>query len=172
VELTQYLKSFLLRTFDIREGEYRRVFLMQLNIFLIIFTLLIIKPVVNAQFISVIGIDQLPIVFVLVAICAMVVSTLYSKALNTNSLQKVTSITLFVSIVSLVAFGLLLHFNIAEYLTLYALYIGVAIFGVLATSQFWIMANLAFDAREAKRLFSFIGAGPIEVEWQEVMSPH
>jgi ATP:ADP antiporter, AAA family len=161
VELTQYLKSFLLRTFDVREGEYRRVFLMQLNIFLIIFTLLIIKPVVNAQFISVIGIDQLPIVFVLVAICAMVVSTLYSKALNTKSLQKVTTITLVVSIVLLVAFGLLLHFNFVEDLVLYALYIGVAIFGVLATSQFWIMANLAFDAREAKRLFSFIGAGPI-----------
>jgi AAA family ATP:ADP antiporter len=161
VSLTDYLKRFLLKSFDVREGEYRRVFLMQLNIFLIIFTLLIIKPVVNAQFISVIGIDQLPIVFVLVAIFAMVVSTLYSKALNTSSLQKVTTVTLVVSVVSLIVFGLLLHFNFIEDLTLYALYIGVAIFGVLATSQFWIMANLAFDAREAKRLFSFIGAGPI-----------
>ena len=159
--MSQYLKSFLQRTFDVREGEYHRVFLMQLNIFLIIFTLLIIKPVVNAQFVSIIGIDQLPFVFVLVAIFAMVVSTIYSKALNTNSLRKVTSATLYVSIICLVAFGLLLHFDIATNITLYALYIGVAIFGVLATSQFWIMANLVFDAREAKRLFSFIGAGPI-----------
>tara|TARA_R110001599_G_scaffold114638_1_gene280649 strand:+ start:4545 stop:7313 length:2769 start_codon:yes stop_codon:yes gene_type:complete len=145
----------------VREGEYHRVFLMQLNIFLIIFTLLIIKPVVNAQFVSVIGIDQLPLVFVLVAVFAMVVSTIYSKALSTNSLRKVTSATLYVSVFCLLGFGLLLHFGIATNITLYALYIGVAIFGVLATSQFWIMANLVFDAREAKRLFSFIGAGPI-----------
>ncbi len=134
---------------------------MQLNIFLIILTLLIIKPVVNAQFLSVIGIDQLPFVFVLVAIAAMGVSTLYARALNSKSLRKVTSGTLVVSIFSLITIGILLHLNIAEKLVLYIFYIGVAIFGVLTTSQFWIMANLAFDAREAKRLFSFIGAGPI-----------
>ncbi len=154
-------KTFLSKTFDIREGEYRRVLLMQLNIFLIIFALLIIKPVVNAQFITVIGVKKLPLVFVLVAISAMAISTIYSRALNSKSLRRVTTSTLVISISSLVIIGLLLSFNISPNIVLYVLYIGVAIFGVLATSQFWIMANLAFDAREAKRLFSFIGAGPI-----------
>ncbi len=134
---------------------------MQLNIFLIVLTLLIIKPVVNAQFLSVIGIEQLPFAFLLVAISAMGISTIYARALNSRSLRRVTSGTLMVSIFSLVVIGTLLHLNIAEKLVLYIFYIGVAIFGVLTTSQFWIMANLAFDAREAKRLFSFIGAGPI-----------
>lgn len=134
---------------------------MQLNIFLIILTLLIIKPVVNAQFLSVIGIDNLPFAFLLVAISAMGISTLYARALNSKSLRRVTSGTLMVSILSLIIIYTLLRLNIAEKLVLYIFYIGVAIFGVLTTSQFWIMANLAFDAREAKRLFSFIGAGPI-----------
>ncbi len=159
--LTPLIREFLLKTFDIREGEYQRVLLMQLNIFLIILTLLIIKPVVNAQFLSVIGIEQLPFAFLLVAISAMGVSTFYARVLNTRSLRRVTSGTLMVSILALIGIGLLLNFNIAEKLVLYIFYIGVAIFGVLTTSQFWIMANLAFDAREAKRLFSFIGAGPI-----------
>jgi AAA family ATP:ADP antiporter len=65
------------------------------------------------------------------------------------------------SVVSLIVIGLLLKFGIAQKAVLYVFYIGVAIFGVLATSQFWIMANLVFDPREAKRLFNFIGAGPI-----------
>lgn len=157
----ELVKDFLQKTFDIREGEYHRVFLMQVYIFLIIFTLLLIKPVVNAQFIATNGIQNLPLVFVLVALFAMVVSTLYSKALNTKSLKSVTTITLGVSVGALILFGFLLQFNVVVDITLYALYIGVAIFGVLATSQFWIMANLVFDAREAKRLFSFIGVGPI-----------
>ncbi len=161
MSLVDLTKSFLAKTFDIREGEYQRVLLMQLNIFLIIFTLLIIKPVVNAQFISVIGIEKLPLVFVLVAISAMAISTLYSRALSSKSLQRVTTSTLIISIASLIVIGLLLTFGISVNIVLYVLYIGVAIFGVLTTSQFWIMANLAFDAREAKRLFSFIGAGPI-----------
>ncbi|MCJ7714727.1 MFS transporter, partial [Candidatus Bathyarchaeota archaeon] len=37
----------------------------------------------------------------------------------------------------------------------------VAVFGVLSASQFWIFANLVFNAREAKRLFSLIGSGAI-----------
>jgi AAA family ATP:ADP antiporter len=161
IPLVQYSKQFLTKTFDVREGEFEKVLLMQFNIFLIIFTLLIIKPVVNAQFISTIGVKQLPIVFVLVAISALIVSTFYSRALNTKSLQWVTSTTLIFSIASLIIIGILLKLGIAEKLVLYIFYIGVAIFGVLATSQFWIMANLAFDPREAKRLFNFIGAGPI-----------
>ncbi len=160
-QLKVLLKAFLLKTFDIREGEYERVLLMQLNIFVIIFTLLIIKPVVNAQFLSTIGISKLPSVFLLVAVCAMGVSTFYSRILNSKSLRNVTAGTLIVSIVSLVILATLLHLKLAPKFIIYILYIGVAIFGVLTTSQFWIMANLAFDAREAKRLFSFIGAGPI-----------
>jgi AAA family ATP:ADP antiporter len=155
------LKKFLAKTFDIRDGEYQRVLLMQLNIFLIIFVLLIIKPVVNAQFLSKVGVDELPVVFLLVAITAMAVSTLYSRALNWRSVSSLTALTLGVSILGLLTMAVLLHLQVAQHLILYLLYIGVAIFGVMTTSQFWIMANLALDGREAKRLFGFIGVGPI-----------
>ncbi len=159
--ITSVLSKFLSSTFDIREGEYKRVLLMQLNIFLIIFVLLIIKPVVNAQFLSVVGVDKLPVVFLLVAITAMIVSTLYARAMNSRSVRSMTGLTLWVSIAGLFIMSALLYFQVAQHLVLYLLYIGIAIFGVMTTSQFWIMANLAFDGREAKRLFGFIGVGPI-----------
>ncbi len=48
----------------------QRAFLMQLNIFLIISTLLIIKPAVNGLFISKFGVENLPLAFVIVALVA------------------------------------------------------------------------------------------------------
>ena len=43
----------------------------------------------------------------------------------------------------------------------YVFYIGVALFGLITTSQFWLLGNLLFSSLEAKRLFGIIGAGAI-----------
>ena len=58
--IRKYFENLLRRLFDIREGEYRRAVLMQLNIFLIISTLLIVKPTVNGLFLAKFGADNLP----------------------------------------------------------------------------------------------------------------
>ncbi|MCB0599129.1 MAG: hypothetical protein KDD28_33970, partial [Phaeodactylibacter sp.] len=154
-------RFFLNRAFDIREGETNRVLLMQAIIFLLISTLLIVKPTVNALFISELGVEQLPRAFVLVAIFAALVSTLYSRLLRHSSMGRMMEGTLILSIAILIALGILLRLNIIESGVLYFFYLWVSIFGVLTASQFWILANLAFNAREAKRLFGFIGAGAI-----------
>ena len=65
------------------------------------------------------------------------------------------------SVIVLVIFGVLLRLNFMEGWVLYMFYIWVAIFAVLSASQFWILANIVFNPREAKRLFGFIGAGAI-----------
>ena len=46
------INELVFKLFDFREGEERRVFLMWLYIFLVITALMIIKPVVNALFLS------------------------------------------------------------------------------------------------------------------------
>lgn len=152
---------FLRRVFDIREGEFDRAILMQLNIFLIISTLLIVKPTANSLFLSTIGVQNLPYVFLLVALVAAIVSTVYSRLLPRYSLGKMITYTLSFSIGSLILFGLLLLFNLWSNTVPYLFYIWVSIFALLATSQFWILANIVFNSREAKRLFGFIGAGAI-----------
>src|SRR5690606_17848592 len=53
------------------------------------------------------------------------------------------------------------RFNLVGGWILYVFYIWTAIFAVLTASQFWILANIVFNVREAKRLFGYIGAGAI-----------
>ncbi len=138
-----------------------RALLMQVNIFLIISTLLIVKPTVNGLFLTRFGVENLPYAFILVAIAAAIVSTYYSRLLYWMPLNRIMKYTLWFSIGSLLFFGLFLRFNIFDGPVLFLLYIWVSIFAVLATSQFWVLANLVFNAREAKRLFGFVGAGAI-----------
>ncbi|MEZ5197556.1 MAG: HEAT repeat domain-containing protein [Bacteroidales bacterium] len=157
----KYLVHLLRNVFDIREGEYRKAILMQLNIFIIISTLLIVKPAVNGMFLAKLGAENLPNAFVLVAIFAGLVSLLYSRVLSRMALNTIMIRTLIISTISLMVFGILLRLNFLEGWVLYIFYIWVAIFAVLSASQFWILANIVFNPREAKRLFGFIGAGAI-----------
>ncbi len=154
-------KVFFFKLFDIRTGELQRALLMQFNIFLIISTLLIVKPTVNALFLAKYGVEQLPIAFILVAIVAAIVSLIYARFLAKFSLYKINLSTLSLSVISLIIFGICLRFNLFENIILYLFYIWVAIFALLTTSQFWVLANMVFNPREAKRIFGFVGAGAI-----------
>lgn len=154
-------QEFLRRTFDVRVGEYRRVLLMQFNIFLIILCLWIIKPVVNAQFLATAGIERLPWVFLMVAVSALLVSTIYARLLNRMALGRMMLRTYLTAFTGIVSMAVLLHLGLFAEWLVYVFYIGVALFGLLTTSQFWILANVVFDASEAKRLFGFVGAGAI-----------
>lgn len=154
-------RALMNRFFGIREGELYRALSMQLNIFLIITTLLVLKPTINSLFLSTYGIKSLPIAFILVAIIAGLVTTLYSKILQVFRFDYLVSGTLVLSVLSLLFFGISLRTGFLGNSILYLFYIWVAIFALLATSQFWLLANMVFNVREIKRLVGFIGAGAI-----------
>ncbi len=155
------LKLLFQRTFDIREGELRRALLMQLNIFLLISTLLIIKPTINSLFLTNVGIEKLPLAFILVALGAGIITSFYSRLLSSTQLNRIIFYTLLTSVLTITLFAILLRLNYIEKWVLYLFYVWVAVFGVLSASQFWILANIVFNAREAKRLFGLIGSGAI-----------
>ena len=134
---------------------------MQGIIFLLIATLLVIKPTVNSLFLYQYGAGSLPIAYVVVALAAGFVTFYFSRFLALRSLRTVILSTLIGCVLCLAGFALLLQQGIWSQGLLYVLYIWVAIFAVLTTSQFWLLANAVFDARQAKRLFGFIGAGAI-----------
>ncbi|MEZ4687568.1 MAG: Npt1/Npt2 family nucleotide transporter [Bacteroidia bacterium] len=154
-------RRLLLKTFDIRPGEIRRAVLMQLNFFLIISTLLVVKPTVNGLFLAEIGVEKLPLAYLLVAVSAVAISFAYSYFLNRTTLMRLILATVAISIAVFIFLGLMLLFNPGATWFLYAFYVWVSLFGVLTASQFWILANVVFNAREARRLFGFIGAGAI-----------
>jgi AAA family ATP:ADP antiporter len=155
------IKLLFQRTFDVREGEMRRAVLMQLNIFLLISTLLIIKPTITSLFLTNVGIEKLPLAFILVALGAGIITSFYSKLLNSTPLNRIIYYTLLASVITITLFAILLRLNHIEKWVLYLFYVWVAVFGVLSASQFWILANIVFNAREAKRLFGLIGSGAI-----------
>ncbi|WP_245907558.1 Npt1/Npt2 family nucleotide transporter [Olleya aquimaris] len=134
---------------------------MQLYIFIIITVLLIVKPTVNAIFLSQLGADSLPYGYLLVAVVAVITSYFYNKAIRRFSILKVTTISLVFFSLCFIALSAILEYGLLSNWVIFVYYLGVSLFAVMATSQFWVLANMVFNAREAKRLFGFIGAGAI-----------
>ncbi len=155
------LKSLYKKAFDIRDGEITISFFMQLYIFLVITVLLIVKPTVNALFLSALGAERLPYGYLLVAAVAILSSYFYNKALKRYSFKKVATITLCAFGFFFMLLSVALHYKFLEVWLLYYYYVLISLFAVVVTSQFWILANMVYNAREAKRLFGFIGSGAI-----------
>lgn len=153
--------QFLSKAFGIREGEGARALLMFTYIFLVISCLLIVKPVRNALFLENFSAADLPFAFILVAVAATFVSTIYNRMADRVRLNMLIGSSLGIIISNLLIFRAMLYFQYQPGWFIYGFYVWVAIFAAVSTSQFWILANYIFDVREAKRLFGFVGAGAI-----------
>lgn len=151
----------LKKSFDIREGERLRAVFMFVYIFLIISSLMIIKPVCNALFLKRFGVVMLPYLFVLLAVSALFLSRFYVSVLKKYDLYGTIVRTLYLSIILSIIFWGLLQTNFFKGWSLFVFYIWIAVLALVTSSQFWILANSVFNPREAKRLFSFIGTGAI-----------
>ncbi len=161
MQLLSAFKLYLLKIFDLKEDELNKTLLLQLNIFIIISVLLIIKPTVNSLFLSELTASAIPLGYVLTALVAVFGSFFYNAAQEKYAINIIMRRTLIGSIISLIVFAVVFKFKLASGYILYIPYTWVAIFGLLTASQFWILANLSYNAREAKRVFGFIGAGAI-----------
>jgi len=152
---------FLRQYFQIRLGELRITLLMQLFIFLLITALLMLKPVVNALFLDILSANQLPQAYIAVAISAIFVSWIYNRIVQKFDLRYIIvgTLILFAALFSLFAF-MSMNTGLSKTL-IYIFYVAVALYAVVTTSQFWLLSNVVYNPREAKRLFSFIGAGAI-----------
>ncbi|RXG28935.1 NTP/NDP exchange transporter [Leeuwenhoekiella palythoae] len=134
---------------------------MQLYVFLIITILLIVKPTVNALFLKGLGADSLAFGYLLIAATAIVTSYFYNQAVRRYSLRRIMVSSLVFFALAFVFLAVLYKLNAIGAIALYIFYVISGIFAVLTTSQFWLLANMVFNAREAKRLFGFIGSGAI-----------
>ncbi len=155
------ISGFIGRLFEIKSEERLKAYLMFFYIFLIIASLLILKPIRNSLFLVKMGIYELPYAYTLVAITAIIFIKIYSIYANRIRLNVLMAYTLIFFMITLLLFWIMLRFDFESDWFLYIFFIWVAIFGVVVTSQFWLLANYVFNAREAKRLFGFIGAGGI-----------
>lgn len=104
--------ELLYKILDIREGEANRSMWMWLYIFCVIAALMIVKPMVNALFLSEFGAERLPLVFILVAIMAAAISVFYANLLKSGNLYVLITRTLYISMILFFLFWVFLSFNV------------------------------------------------------------
>ncbi len=143
------------------EREAGTATLLFLYLFLVLGALLVLKPVGSALFLDAVGAKDLPILYVLVAAVSGVVALGYGRLAGRLSIDRLVFGTNIVLIGCLVAFYLIFSSKFTPQGLYYAFYVWVNLFGILTSTQFWLLANEAFTPRQAKRLFGFVGAGGI-----------
>lgn len=153
------MRQFFRRAIDIRTGEYGRTGLMFLCMFLLIASYVVMKAVRDSLFLYKLGVAQLPLVYILVALFSGAVAWLYARVFRRCPLSAQLHTTFLAGGSVLIAFWLALSGG-ARWL-FYALYLWVSGYGLLTVAQSWLFANQVFSTREAKRLFGVIGAGSI-----------
>jgi len=141
--------------------DHPKVWIMQRLIFLLILTLLLIKPTANAIFLSKVGVSKLPIAYLMIAVLALFFTLFYNRYISRLSPLTIFHSSIRWCMIALVVIGGVLLIDPLEVVGAYLFYLFISVFGILSASQFWILANQIFNAREARKYFGFIGFGAI-----------
>ena len=150
-------ERILSRLLPLRGGEMSGALLMFAYSFLAMSAWNIVRPVTRSKFIDALGADNLPYVQLAAGVLIGVLMHFYTGAIRRLPGRLVIPVTQTGIIALLVVFSFLLRTG-AVWATV-AFYFAGLILGILLISQFWTLANDLYDARQAKRLFGFIGAG-------------
>ncbi|MCK5126252.1 MAG: HEAT repeat domain-containing protein [candidate division Zixibacteria bacterium] len=144
---------------DVRKGEILLTVLMFTSYYLLLVAYYFLKPARDSLFLVKVDPTQLPVVFIITALVTVPVVTLYNKASRSLRLNKLISITTGILITNLFMLRWLIQYD--EPWVYYTFYTWVSIYGALATSQFWLLANAVYNATQAKRIFVLLGLGGI-----------
>ena len=127
---------------------------------LVLASMYLLKPARNALFLGRFGAEELPNALVLAALVGGVAATLYARCAQPVRIQR--SIAFVFPSLAGMAFAFWIALPLVPGGALvYPFYVWVNLFGILATSLVWLLANAVFDAREARRTFGYIAAGGI-----------
>jgi AAA family ATP:ADP antiporter len=145
------------RALPFRAEEVETALLMFAYSFLAMTAYNILKPLTRSKFIATLGADNLPYVQLAAGVLIGVLMHVYGVAIRKLPRRQVIPVTQGGIIGLLVLFWGLFKTE-AAWVTV-AFYVLGLILGILLISQFWTLANDIYDARQAKRLFGFIGGG-------------
>lgn len=83
------VKKYVSKIFGIEDGELQKAFIMQFILFLIITTLLLLKPTISSLFLIELSADALPSAYILTGISAVIGSYYYSIGLEKFTLNTI-----------------------------------------------------------------------------------
>ncbi len=144
---------------DLRSGEAGCCWLLFSVHFLLLSFQYAAKALRQSIFIDSLGAEMLPMVYLLVALCSYPLLIVHARMVDRWSHGRLIAVSSLVVSATLIVFWWLFN-NQAEWVSV-AFYLWISIVGILLVSQFWSYASHLLDARQAKRLFGFIGAGGI-----------
>jgi len=149
------------KAIDIREGELKRTLVMAGYLFILIVIHSILKAMSRALFLSQLGPEELPYLYMMLAVVGGIVVVFYLRLSANVRLDRLINGTSVFLILNLVFFRYLIGLTSTSAWLYYSLYIWESLLGVVTTTQFWLIANYLFNAREAKRLFPLLTASAI-----------
>ena len=154
---SNWLRRVLSPVVQLREGELSTGLMMFAYSFLAMTAYNVIKPITRSKFISSLGADNLPYVQLAAGLLIGVLMQGYSVLVARLPRRYVAPLTLAGMSALLVGFWFLFRTG-GDWVSVGFYLLGL-ILGILLISQFWTLANDIYDARQAKRVFGFIGGG-------------
>ena len=145
------------RLFDIREGEGKPLALLVTYFFFFGATLTVTKTARDAYFLSRFDVTYLPLMF-LAAACAVALTVIvYNWVLRrARSLMSVICSSGLIFALTLVMIQFRLQGGVIP-----LLYVWVDVINTVISVQFWVLAAMVFNSRQARRLFGIILVGSL-----------
>ena len=142
---------------ELRKEESVTALLMLVYSFLVMWAYNTVRPITRSAFIKDLGADNLPWMPLVASFIIAAFMAGYTTAISRLPRRWGLPIVQSGMVGVLVAFWFL--FKTGSTWVAIAFYLWGLLLGILLTSQFWTLANVTYDPRQAKRLFGFIGAG-------------
>ena len=151
------LERFLTLFTDVRAGEGPLTLLMSFNIFLLLTSYYLIKPVREALILAEGGAEAKSYLVAGMAVLLFFLVGGYAKLVSRFERTRLITVVTGIFIACLVAFWALGRAGL-PYLG-YAFFIWVGIFSVMVVAQFWSYANDVYNNDSGKRLFPLVAFG-------------
>ena len=153
------LQRLLSPLVELRKEEALTALLMFSYSFLAMTSYNAIKPLTRSQFINSLGADNLPYVLLGAGFIIGILMAGYAWLIARLPRRWGLPITQVGMALLLLMFWFLFRQMPKASWVSVAFYVAGLILGLLLISQFWTLANIVYDPRQAKRLFGFIGGG-------------
>lgn len=143
---------------QIRQKEALTAFLMFLYSFLVVAAYTVVEPATHSKFMQRVGPDNLPYAELAAGALTGFIMAAYSWGMAKLSSRWNLGVAQCAIAGILLVFWFLFRIE-QTWVVSAAFFLTGSVLGILLISQFWTLANVVFDPRQAKRLFGFIGGG-------------
>jgi len=153
------IQARFLRFFNLQPGQGARTFLSAFYLCLVIATYILLKAASKGLFLERFHATAMPYATIATAVLVGLFVTLYIRVSRRVQPAQLAIGTLGVFIVSWIVFWWLERAGVESGVAVF--YVWVGMYGAIAATQVWTLANDLFTTREAKRVFGVVGAGGI-----------